>query len=118
MNISNENHDDHFRQTAADIEWMTFAANQGWPVLTKDKGNGPQKRQLFQRDVFESKAATFVLMSGNLRGKDMGIAFVKAHPQMLKVLEQCKPPFIAKVYRNGTARLFGTFTNQGRMIRQ
>ena len=95
-------HDKIFPRDAADIEWIPVVAERGWVILTKDTRIRYNPLEL--RVVENSGARMFVLASKNLTGLQMGEAFTKAGRSMERFLGRKQPPFIAKVYKDGTVR--------------
>ncbi len=94
-----EIHDDHFSQNALDTDWLPIVAGRGWVVLTAD-----QKivyRHLEMLAVEQSLARVFVLVSGNITGKDMARVFVEAINSIKRFVSLNSGPFIAKVYKDG-----------------
>ena len=99
-----EVHDDHFSMGALDIEWLPVVGERGWLILTKDDAIG--RRLLEQIAVASSGARVFVLASGNLTGSAMADIFVAALTRMQKFSQGNSQPFIAKVYKRGTVRMW------------
>jgi hypothetical protein len=48
----------------------------------------------------------FILVSGNLSGQEMAQIFVKALPRMTRFASRNSPPFIAKIFRDGSVELW------------
>ncbi len=101
-----EVHDDLFPQNAEDTAWLPIVAQKGWIIVTNDSKIG--NRQLELLAVRNSKAKVFVLVSGQIKGEDMAKIFVEALEPMKKLVAQQPGPFIAKVYKNGTVRIWKT----------
>ena len=95
-------HNDHFAQDARDEEWLVQVAQQGWIILTKD--TRIRYHTVERNALINSRARAFVLVSGNLSGQEMAQISVKALPAIRKFVAQHSPPFIAKVYKDGTIR--------------
>jgi len=71
-------HDDHFRQDTPDEEWLREVGPRRWIVLTKDtqiRYRAHERAALMQAGV-----RAFVLIAGNLAGREMAEIFVKALP--------------------------------------
>ena len=97
-------HDDHFPQDAKDEVWLAEAGKQGWVVLTKDKNI--RYRAIELQALVAAKVRAFVLTArGDLSVAEVGQIFVKALPAMKKLCETTKPPFIARVSRDGSVTL-------------
>lgn len=99
-----EVHDDHFPARALDVEWLPIVGERGWVILTKDDAIG--RRLLEQMAVADSGARVFVLASGNLTGLEMADIFVMALSRMQRFSQGNSQPFIAKVYKRGTVRMW------------
>ena len=79
---------------------------QGWIVLTKDKNI--RYRAIELQALLTAKVRAFVLTArGDLSGSEVGQIFVKALPVMKKLCATTKPPFIARVSRDGSISLVG-----------
>jgi predicted nuclease of predicted toxin-antitoxin system len=97
-------HDEHFPQDAKDEVWLAEAGRQGWVVLTKDKNI--RYRAIELQALLAAKVRAFVLTArGDLSGVEVGQIFVKALPAMKKLCASTKPPFIARVSRDGSVSL-------------
>ncbi len=99
-----EIHDDHFPARALDIEWLPMVGERGWLILTKD--DAIRRRLLEQMAVASSGARVFVLASGNLTGPEMAAILVSALSRMQRFAQSNSQPFIAKVHRRGTVRMW------------
>jgi hypothetical protein len=93
-------HRDHFKDDAPDVEWLPTIAGRGWVILSKDQFN-----YLERLAIKYAKGRAFLLIRGNLAGKEQAAIVSKALPEMLRVLDLTKPPFIAKIYRDGSVHL-------------
>jgi predicted nuclease of predicted toxin-antitoxin system len=80
-----EAQDDHFQPDAADEEWLAEVGQRKWIVLTKDnrlRYHPREKAALLRHGV-----RAFILTARDLRGEEMGLAFVKALPRIEKFLK-------------------------------
>ncbi len=60
--------------------------------------DSPAEKQAIRR----AKVRAFVLAAqGNLRAETLAEIFLKAPPQVRRILQQQKPPFIVKISRTG-----------------
>jgi hypothetical protein len=98
-----EIHDDWFQPDAPDEAWLTSVGQRGWIVLTKDKRI--QHRLIEQAAVVAASVRLFALSGGNLTGTEMGAIFVKAHRRISTCAQANRPPFIARVYRDGSVKI-------------
>ena len=101
-----EVHDDLFPQNAEHTAWLPVVAQKSWIIVTNDSRIG--NRQLELLAVRNSKARVFVLVSGQIKGEEMANIFVAVLDPMKKLVSQHPGPFIAKVYKNGTVKIWKT----------
>jgi hypothetical protein len=92
-----QRHRDHFRDDELDVNWLPVIGRRGWVILSKDQFNWLERRA-----IMNAKARAFLLSRGELRGEEMAAIMAKALPEMLRVLDLTVPPFIAKIYRDGS----------------
>jgi len=95
-----EIHEDHFPPEAKDKDWLTSVGRRGWVVLTKD--DRIRYRATEWAALKKAGVKTFVLTSGQLQGKEMAEAFIKALPKMKRLTIRRQGFVIAKVTRSGT----------------
>jgi uncharacterized protein with PIN domain len=69
-------HDDHFPQSAPDVEWIPTVGAKGWVVVTKDKRI---RYRILERDaITAARLRVFVLASSKgLTGEQMGRMLVR-----------------------------------------
>lgn len=103
-NVQIERHGDHFQQSTPDTEWLAVAGEKGWIVLTKDKAIG--KNILELRAIAKANVKVFALASGNLTRQNMAHLFVQTISKLEKFSQGNQPPFIAKLYKTGTVKLW------------
>jgi hypothetical protein len=90
-----EVHDSKFPQDAPDEVWLRAAGENGWVVLTKDKNIRYHSREKATLLVYGVRA--FVLTARGLNADEMPAVFVKALPNIAKVLARESPPFVATI---------------------
>ena len=96
-------HDDHFPQDCTDEAWLPMVGKKGGAVLTTDKWI---RRNELERAALESaRVAAFVLSAGDLRGQEIGAAFVAALRKMERLLWKWDRPPIARVSRGGQVQV-------------
>ncbi len=93
-------HRDHFEDDALDPEWLPVVGHQGWAVLTKDKAM--QRSEIEKAAIRNARVCVFILVRSDLSGDEICAIFVKALPSIAKILLHHDPPFIAKIYRDGS----------------
>jgi PIN like domain len=100
VGVSVQIHDDHFPPDAQDSTWLTSVGQRGWLVLTKHKRI--QHRVIEQAAVAAASVRLFALSGGNLTGDEMGAVFARAHRRIISIAQANRPPFIARVYKDGS----------------
>src|SRR2546428_12665117 len=96
-----EIHDDHFLQGALDPEWLRAVGERNWIVVTRDERI--RYRVAEKQAMRRAKVRTFVLAAhGDLRAEMLAEIFLKALPKIRRTIKQQKPPFIAKISRDGS----------------
>jgi predicted nuclease of predicted toxin-antitoxin system len=102
--LSVEIHDDHFPQNAQDPEWLKEAGKKNWIVVTRDERI--RYRVAERQAIRRAKVRAFVLAAqGDLRAEMLAEIFLKALPKIRRTVKQQKPPFIAKISRDGHVTL-------------
>jgi len=95
-----EVHDDHFRQDALDPEWLAAVGERKWIVVTRDERI--RYRVAEKQAIRHAKVRAFVLAAqGNLRAEMLAEIFLRALPKIRRTVGERKPPFIAKISRDG-----------------
>jgi predicted nuclease of predicted toxin-antitoxin system len=95
-----EIHDDHFPQNAQDPQWLTAAGKNNWIVVTRDER--VRYRVAEKQAMRRAKVRAFVLAAqGDLRAEILAEIFLKALPKIRRTVKQQRPPFIAKISRDG-----------------
>jgi predicted nuclease of predicted toxin-antitoxin system len=98
-----EVHDDLFHQAAADEVWLQAAGEKKWVVLTKDKNIRYHARE--KETLLAYGVRAFVLTATALNADEMAATFVKALPEIARVLASRDGPFVATVTRAATVRV-------------
>lgn len=96
-------HDELFPPDAADTEWLKHAGGQGWIVLSHDRNIGRNSIEINQ--LKQSKVMAFMPSAkGSLTGKDISDIIVNALSSIEQFAGSNAPPFIAKIYRDGSVK--------------
>lgn len=99
-----EIHDEHFGKGAQDTEWLPEVGKRGWVVLTKD---GKISNNLLERiAVARAQVKMFIFASQSVSGADMAAIFLKAIVPMQEFVRNNPAPFIAKIYRDASIKLW------------
>ena len=93
-----ERHDDHFKPTAPDDEWIAKVGERGWIALTRDARI--RYSPLALSVLRESKARVFVLV-GKLTTEQAAELFLRWQSRVEALVAGETKPFIAKVRRDG-----------------
>jgi hypothetical protein len=99
-----ETHEGNFPPAALDEDWLPIVGQRGWVVLTKDERI--RYRAAEKRAIAQNGIRAFFLVPRGLTGPENGAVFVRALRRMERFCIGNSPPFIAKVFRNGTVRLW------------
>jgi PIN like domain len=99
-----EVHHDHFPPDSPDTNWLPEVAQRGWVVLTMDANIG--RNILEQVAIANSGSRVFVLVFDDATGSQMAAALIAALPKMVKLTQNNKAPFIAKVYAFGRVQMW------------
>src|SRR3989449_11587737 len=95
-----EIHDDHFLQGALDPEWLRAVGERNWIVVTRDERI--RYRVAEKQAIRRAKVRAFVLVAhGDLRIEEIAEILLKALSKVESIAVQEKPPFIAKIWRDG-----------------
>ena len=95
-----EIHDDHFPQNAQDPQWLTAVGKNNWIVITRDERI--RYRVAEKQAMRRAKVRAFVLAAqGDLRAEILAEIFLKALPKIRRTVKHQRPPFIAKISRDG-----------------
>lgn len=93
-------HDHHFAQDAPDTEWLTAAGKNNWIVITRDERI--RYRIAEKQALRRAKVRAFVLAAkGDLRAEELAEIFLRALPKVTELVRKRRPPFIAKIWRDG-----------------
>jgi len=96
-------HQDYFADDANDEVWLPEVARRNWVILTRDKRI--RRRPIEKQALVASGAKTFVLTSGNLRGRDMAEILVAQINRIERLAQKTDPPFVAALTRSGVKLL-------------
>jgi len=99
-----EIHSDHFLPDAPDTEWLAVVSKKAWVVLTKDARIGRNPEEI--RAIARESTSIFILWDGNLRSQQIASLFAEIVPKLEKLALAHQTPFIAKIYKDGTIKLW------------
>jgi hypothetical protein len=105
-------HADLFRPDAPDEEWLARAGSEGWLAVTHDGRIRYKPNELAA--VAAYRVALFVVV-GHAPYPLLARNFVNTLEQVTAFAESHTPPYIAKVYRPGTAELDSAPDSPGRV---
>jgi len=98
-------HDEVFRQTVADEDWLSAAGAKGWVVITGD--NATTASPLFLDRL--SRSRTFVFILKGLNGASpagKADCILNVYPKIQALVRMKEPPAIWRVGRDGVMRSF------------
>jgi hypothetical protein len=96
-------HADKFIAGEIDEKWLPKVSQEGWVILTKDKGI--KYNELEIAAIKENKGREFVFGSGNWSGDQMADILSKALPKMKRLAKKTEAPFIASLTQTGAVHL-------------
>ena len=94
--------DDFFDQSTRDEEWLKFAGNKSWVVLTKDSHIRYRKSE--EKMVKKYDVRIFTLARGNWTGDQNAEILDGALKSICGFLEKNPAPFIASISKSGNIR--------------
>lgn len=98
-----KHHDELFSAQTKDIDWLQEAGKNGWIVLSHDRNIGRNPLEINQLRL--SKVMAFMPSSkGSLTGKEITEIIVNAISCIEQFAKNNNPPFIAKIYRDGSIK--------------
>ena len=103
---------DYFAVDTKDPAWMREVASRGWVVVTKDKRLSYHHLEPEAARAFGLRM--FVLRSGNLNRRELQAVFVKAARRMVAVARAEPAPFVARIYKDGSVRIWKSAEDLGR----
>jgi hypothetical protein len=90
-----EIHDDHFRQDALDLEWLTAIGKKNWIVVTRDERI--RYRVAEKHAIRRAKVRAFVLAAqGDLRADMLAQNFLRAFPKVRRVVEKAEAAVLSQ----------------------
>ncbi len=98
-----QHHDDLFPENAPDTDWLQAAGKNGWIVLSHDRriGRNPLEIQC----LYRAGVCAFMPASrGGLSGQETTDIIINAIPAIERFYETNKPPYIARIYRDGSVK--------------
>jgi hypothetical protein len=81
------------------VEWIPFAGEQGWLVITTD--DWIRRRALEKKGVLRKKVRLFVFTDNNTFGTVMAERLIKALPAIKSLVERQPPPLMASITKIG-----------------
>ncbi|MGH9799395.1 MAG: hypothetical protein ACRD82_03445 [Blastocatellia bacterium] len=101
-----EPHWTRFRHDTEDVEWLAVVGEKKWVVLMGDKAIGRHALEL--EALLEAKVKAFILTRGGLSAAEQSKMLTDALPQMLRMVEETRFPFLAKIYMDGSVAIWKT----------
>jgi len=95
---------DHFQPGVEDRVWLLDVGQRGWVVITKDQRI--RYRPLELQALRRARVRVFILTSGNLTSDQIAEALLRATKKMLRIVKNHQGPFIAKIYKDGSVKMW------------
>ena len=92
-------HDELFAQDAIDQAWLSRVGSARWVALSKD--DAIRRRPAEVAALLAAKTAIFIFGGGNVRGADLGMAFLIALPRIRKAVKRFEPGLIGRINKAG-----------------
>ena len=92
-------HKNLFEPDAPDAEWLPTVVRKKWVILTRD--DRIRRRPIEREALLIPGARSFVLTAGNMTGQEMANLFIRHVNRIQRIAKNEKPPFIARVTRDG-----------------
>ena len=107
-----ETHGDHFVDNESDDRWLTEVGRRGWYALTHNERirYTPNERDA----AMQARVGLFILI-GATTSRSLAENFLRTWPSIQRFIENHPVPFIAKVFRPGTAALANNPDAPGRV---
>lgn len=104
--VTLETHSTWFRHDTPDVKWLEVVGEKKWVILKRDKKIGERIVEL--NALIYSGARSFVLAQGSLPDAENAQIVIKALPAILKILDEHKHAFIAKIYMDSSVKIWKT----------
>jgi hypothetical protein len=101
-----ESHHVRFRHNTPDAVWLQAVGEKKWIVLTRDAMIG--RRHLELDALLSARARVFVVVAKEYTDEASGNIIIAALPKILKMLDESRFPFIARITDSGTVNLWKT----------
>lgn len=101
-----ESHSVWFRHNTEDVDWLAVVGEKKWVVLMCDVSIG--RRPLELDALLAARVKAFVLTQSHLTAPEQTQVLINAMPQMLRMVEDNRFPFIAKIHQDGSVDLWKT----------
>lgn len=102
-----ESHAVRFRHDTPDEDWLMVVGEKKWIVLTADLAIA--RNPLEMDALLAAKVRAFALVrEDGMSATEQADAIILALPQIFRLLEDARYPFIARLYKDGTVALWKT----------
>lgn len=99
-----ESHHKRFRHNTPDTEWLAVVGEKKWIVLTRDAMIG--HRMLELDALLAARARVFVVVAREFTDEASAKIIIEALPKVLKMLDENRFPFIARIRHDATVVLW------------
>lgn len=104
LGLNVERHDDHFKPTTPDPEWLFECGRRSWVVISSDLNI---KKNILEKQVLLfSKVASFFFTSPQFTAEQQIQAFGKGLRKIINYVISQQRPFIARIAKDGTIELW------------
>lgn len=110
LGLNIEAHDDHFPQNTPDYEWIGKCGEMNWIIISSDKRI--KKNPIEREASIRAGVATFFFTSGKITNQQKIDFFTAAFKQVARIVINEMRPFIARINRDGTAKIWINHRNE------
>jgi PIN domain-containing protein len=97
-------HSENYKPRTPDVKWIREVSEKRWVILKKDK---QIKYNLLERTtLLRAKARAFVLNDGEITANEYAAIIIKALPDIIHTAKNCESPFLAKIYRDSSVKIW------------
>ena len=97
-------HSECYKPRTPDIVWIAEVSAKRWVILKKDKGI--KYNALERRVLLNANARAFVLNEGDISAEAYTEIIIRALPDIIHIAKNCESPFLAKIYRTSSVKIW------------
>lgn len=86
------------------MKWIREVSERRWVILKKDKQI--RWNVLERTTLLRANARAFVLNDGEITVEEYTAIIIKALPDIIYTAKNCESPFLAKIYRDSSVKIW------------